>query len=182
MESPEKQNVADEVRKRARNNFSKGFNCSECVVEAVLGQIDVGLPDNVLKMATGFGGGIGLFGDTCGALVGAIMCVSAVHGRSKLPEGENALAEAKEALYGKPGLYRVFNQIPNMVEKKYGTTLCREITAEWQNDWLCREHALYCREIITEMAGCAAEFINGDPETLGLKPFGKNVENLKETG
>jgi hypothetical protein len=40
----------------------------------------------------GFGGGIGLFGDTCGALAGCVMAVSAVHGRPGLPEGEDPKA------------------------------------------------------------------------------------------
>lgn len=181
MEALEKRDVAAEVSQRARKNFSKGFNCAECVVEAILGQIDVGLPKETLKIATGFGGGIGLFGDTCGAITGAIISVSAVHGRSTLPEGENKMAIAKEALYGKPGLYRLFNKIPNMAEEKYGHTLCREIAAEWRDDWLCREHALYCREIITDMARYAAELIIGDQKTLSSEPFGKNVENLKES-
>lgn len=180
MESRESQEIVAEVSKRARKNFSKGFNCAECVVEAVLSQIDVGLPDETLKVATGFGGGIGLYGDTCGAITGAIISVSAVHGRSTLPEGENRMAIAKDALYGKPGLYRLFNQIPNMAEEKYGNTLCREIAAKWRGSWLCREHALYCREIITEMAGYAAELITGDQKILSSKSFGKNVENLKE--
>ena len=33
-----------EIRQRARKNFSLGYNCSECVMEAVLSLIDTGLP------------------------------------------------------------------------------------------------------------------------------------------
>ncbi len=168
------------VRDRARKNFSKGYNCSECVLEAVLAHIDVGLPKETLRVATGFGGGVGLFGDTCGAINGAMIAVSAVHGRDTLPEGENSRAVGKKTLYGKPGLYRLFNQIPNMVEDKYGNTLCREIAAQWRDDWLCRDHALYCREIITDLAEYAAQLIAGDKEELASRAFGENVENLKE--
>ena len=46
-----------EIRQRARKNFSLGYNCSECVMEAVLSLIDTGLPPEVKKLATGFGGG-----------------------------------------------------------------------------------------------------------------------------
>ena len=83
-----KEEKIEAIRQRARKNFSLGYNCAECVTEAVLSSVETGLPEEAKKMATGFGGGIGLFGDTCGALVGAVMAVSAVHGRSKLPEGE----------------------------------------------------------------------------------------------
>lgn len=179
-----KQQISEEtiakVRERARKNFSKGWNCGECVLEAVLAHIDVGLPKETLRVVTGFGGGVGLFGDTCGAINGAMIAVSSVHGRDTLEEGENSRAVNKENLYGKPGLYRLFNQIPNMVEQKYGKTLCREIAAEWQDDWLCRDHALHCREIITDLAEYAAQLIAGNKEELASKPFGKNVENLVE--
>lgn len=171
------------IKERARKNFSKGFNCAECVFEAVLQEVDTGLPQETQKLATGLGGGIGLFGDTCGALAGAVLAVSAVHGRSSLPEGEDrkaAMKKGKEQLYGKPGLYRIFNQIPNRLKEKYGETLCRDITAQWQDQWLCRDHALHCREIITDAAEIAAELICSNQEEIASEPFGINVENLKD--
>jgi len=176
------QEKIEEIKQRARKNFSLGYNCAECVTEAVLSLIETGLPSEVKKLATGFGGGIGLYGDTCGALVGAVMAVSAVHGRSSLPEGEGkeAMIKSKEQLYGKPGLYRLFNQIPNLFKEQNGHTLCRELTSKWQATWLCRDHALFCREVITGAAGIAAQLILSDKDEGASKPFGENVENLKE--
>ena len=176
------QEKIEEIKQRARKNFSLGYNCTECVTEAVLSLIDTGLPPEVKKLATGFGGGIGLYGDTCGALVGAVMAVSAVHGRSSLPEGEGkeVMMKAKEQLYGKPGLYRLFNQIPNRFKARNGETLCRKLTSKWQESWLNRDHALFCREIITDAAGIAAELILSDKDESASKPFGENVENLEE--
>ena len=172
----------EQIRQRARKNFSMGYNCAECVTEAVLSLVETGLPPEVKKLATGFGGGIGLYGDTCGAVVGAVMAVSAVHGRSVLPEGEGkeVLKKSKEQLYGNPGLYRLFNQIPNRIKEKYGETLCREVTSKWHETWLCREHALYCRELITDVAEIAAELIFSDADEAAAQTFGTNVENLKE--
>ena len=176
-----KEEKIEEIRQRARKNFSRGYNCSECVFEAVISLLDTGLPQEVKKVATGFGGGVGLYGDSCGAVVGAVMAVSAVHGRSSLPEGEGkeAAQKAKEQLYGKPGLYRLFNQVPNRIKEKYGCTLCRDLTSEWHDNWLCREHALHCREIITDAAGIAAELILSDKDEIASRPFGANVENVK---
>ena len=54
------------IRHRARKNFSLGYNCAERMVEAVLGLVETGLPPEVKRVATGCGGGVGLFGDTCG--------------------------------------------------------------------------------------------------------------------
>lgn len=175
--------IITRVTDRARKNFSRGFNCAECVLESVLETIDTGLPMESLRLATGFGGGIGLFGDSCGAITGAVMAVGAMHGRACLPGGEDRRKAARDAageLYGNPGLYRLFNQIPNMVKSKYGHTLCRDICAPWKEDWLCREHALHCREIITDTARMAAQLILADKTDICSRPFGENVENLKD--
>ncbi len=170
------------IKLRARKNFSKGFNCAECVVEAVVNLVDTGLPKDIQKLATGFGGGVGLYGDTCGAITGAVLAVGAVHGRSALPEGEpkEASKMAAQELYGKPGLYRLFNQIPNRIKEKFGDTLCRDLTKTWKDSWLCRDHALHCREIITESAIIAAELILSDKAERSSQPFGANVENLAD--
>lgn len=178
-----KEEKVEEIRQRARKNFSLGYNCAECVTEAVLSLVDTGLPAEAKKMATGFGGGVGLFGDTCGAVTGAVIAVGAVHGRSGLPEGTDPKETAKKAanqLYGNPGLYRLFNQIPNRFIDKYGFTLCRDLTSKWHDKWLCRDHALHCREIITDAAGIAADLVLSDRGESATKPFGRNVENLKD--
>jgi C_GCAxxG_C_C family probable redox protein len=178
-----KEERIEAIRQRARKNFSLGYNCAECVTEAVLSLVDTGLPAEVKKCATGFGGGIGLFGDTCGALAGAVMAVSAVHGRAVLPEGtdpKDVAMKSKTQFYGKPGVYRIFNQVPNRFKAIHGKTLCRELTVPWQQSWLCKEHALFCRDLITEAAGIAADLILTDKDELANRPFGDNVESLKD--
>jgi len=74
----------------------------------------------------------------------------------------------------------VFNQIPCRIAEKYGATLCRELTEQWQDAWLCREHAVSCRELITDAAGIAAELILADRDMVASAPFGRNVERLSE--
>jgi C_GCAxxG_C_C family probable redox protein len=174
------EDIIERVRQRARKNFSMGYNCSEAVFEALWGECDLGLPPDALRLATGFGGGIGLYGDTCGALTGAVLAVSAVHGRRALPEGEGreVATKSKEQFYGRPGIYRLFNQLPNRIAEKYGSTLCRDLTRKWQDEWLCREHALSCRELITDAAGFAAELLLSEDTEAMNRPFGRNVENL----
>ena len=116
-------------------------------------------------------------------LAGAVMAVSAVHGRASLPEGgdpKEVAMKSKAQFYGKPGVYRIFNQVPNRFKAKHGKTLCRELTVPWQQSWLCKEHALFCRDIITDAAGIAADLILTDKDELANKPFGENVESLKD--
>lgn len=178
----ERESQIEKIRQRARANFRSGLNCAECVLEAIIGSVDTGLPVQVQKLATGFGGGIGLFGDTCGALTGAVMGVGAVFGRIHIRDiNEKEYADkARAELYGRPGLYRLFNQIPNRIQERFGHTLCRELTVRWNGSWLCREHAIFCREIITFAAGVAAELILSDKDKIMSQSWGKNVEGLKD--
>ena len=183
MDVEESKELIAKIKDRARKNFSKGFNCAECVLEAVFEHFDTDLPKDALKLATGFGGGVGLFGDSCGAITGAVMAVGAVHGRSSLPEGDDRKAVMKESaqqLYGNPGTYRIFNQIPNWAKEKYGHTLCRDIAHKWLDNWLCREHGLHCRELITDITEFSVTLMLKNREEIASKPFGDNVENLKD--
>ena len=184
-EAVKKEEKIEAIKSRARKNFSLGYNCAECVTEAVLTVIDTGLPPETRKVATGFGGGVGLYGDTCGAITGAVIAVGCVHGRDQLPQDSDpkqAVKKSADELYGRPGLYRLFDQIPNKFFEKYGYTACRDLTTKWRGNWPCRDHALYCREIITDAAAIAAELIMTDREEAASKPFGKNVEKLEQSG
>lgn len=178
----ENEEPVERVRQRARKNFTRGYNCAESVFEAVTNEIDLGLPADSMRLASGFGGGVGLYGDTCGAICGAVLATGAAHGRRALPEGEarESAAKSKEQFYGRPGIYRIFNQIPNRVEAKYGATLCRDLTRQWQGDWLCREHALNCREIIGDAAAIAAGLVLADGAESASAPFGSNVEGFQD--
>jgi C_GCAxxG_C_C family probable redox protein len=166
-----------QVKQRAKDNFKTGMNCAECVLEAVLSHVPTGLPHECMCLATGFGGGGGLFGDTCGSLIGALAALGAVYGRREVPTNFRA---AVNELYGNPGLYRLFNRLPNEFTKRFGATQCRTLTEKWQQDWLCKDHALFCRNLIVEMAGLAAEMaFPKDLYKWGTEPFGDNVEGLK---
>jgi hypothetical protein len=126
---------------------------------------------------TGFGGGGGLFGDTCGALVGAMAALGAVYGRRRVPTDVKA---ATAELYGTPGLYRLFNRLPHEFQRRFGHTQCRLLTSQWRQRWLCRDHLHFCRQLTIEAAGLAAEM--AAPKDLarwGSESFRQNVEGLE---
>jgi C_GCAxxG_C_C family probable redox protein len=121
---------------------------------------------------TGFGGGGGHFGDTCGALVGAMAALGAVYGRREVPTDAKA---AREDLHGNPGLYRLFNQLPNIFKQRFGSTQCRLLTAQWRKTWRCKDHLQFCRNLMAEMAGLAAEMsVPKDLARWGSMPFGQH--------
>lgn len=152
--------------------FRKGLNCSESVYRALQ---DVGLisfPPDTVALTTAFGGGIGLSGGVCGALVALTMAVSAVHGR-KRPWAEEHL-DVIDQLYGNPGLYRFFNQIPSAFVQRFGSTDCRELTHDY-GGWFHKERYLKCRAIVMEAAIMAVDFIAQGQKEGYCQPFGENI-------
>jgi C_GCAxxG_C_C family probable redox protein len=169
--------VIAKVKARAKSNFKTGMNCAECVLEAVLSNIATGISPQTMCLMSGFGGGVGLFGDTCGSLVGAIAALGAVYGRREVPANFKV---ATAELYGNPGLYRLFNRLPNEFKKRFGSTQCRLLTSQWRKTWLCRDHLRFCRNLTIESAGLAAEMaVTKDLARWGSEPFGDNVEGRK---
>ena len=78
---------------RAVSTFQKGFSCSQSVISVFAG--DYGLDKAAaLRIAGGFGGGLGRMGEVCGAVTGAIMVIGL-----KNNEGEAETGETKTLTY-----------------------------------------------------------------------------------
>jgi len=70
------------------DDFLRGHHCSE-VVFVRLGQwYDDTFDARLMRLATGFGGGIAESADVCGALVGGIMLIGYLYGRTTLSESQ----------------------------------------------------------------------------------------------
>lgn len=75
--------------------FSEGYNCAQSVLFVF--SDDVGITrDTALRIASGFGGGIGRMQEVCGAVTGGIMVIGARYGR-----GEGDDREASGIAYAK---------------------------------------------------------------------------------
>jgi C_GCAxxG_C_C family probable redox protein len=78
-----KEEMLEEVFKRAKSYELRGGNCAQCSLSAIFEVLDVE-DDNVVRAATGFADGVGLSGDGhCGALSGGTMAISYFFGRKK---------------------------------------------------------------------------------------------------
>ena len=62
--------------------FKEGFSCSQAVLAAFSGQQGLSR-DTALKLADGFGGGMGRLGMTCGAVTGAMLVIGLQCGRAE---------------------------------------------------------------------------------------------------
>ncbi len=171
LKTVSEEEMKERVRELAKNNFRSGTNCAESVYLALYDAGLIDFPRETVALTTAFGGGIGLSGGLCGALAAAIIGVSAVHGRRNPQQGE--MKEIVNQLYGNPGLYRFFNQIPHRFLEQFGSTDCEELNKDFE--WTEKDRARNCMKITVESAVMAVEFIyQGDREGYG-QPFGKNM-------
>jgi len=72
----------------AKKQFEKGFSCAPAVFSTYSEQLGLG-KELALKIACGFGGGIGRMGRTCGAVTGAVMVIGLKHGQVDLADEES---------------------------------------------------------------------------------------------
>ena len=78
-----REEMLEEVYKRAKAYELRGGNCSQCSLAAIFEVLGVE-DENVVRSATGFADGVGLSGDGhCGALSGGTMAISYFFGRKK---------------------------------------------------------------------------------------------------
>ncbi len=73
--------------------FLSGFNCAQAVFSTYSGELGLD-PELALKIAGSFGGGMGLIGETCGAVTGAIMLIGLKYGKVRVDD-----TAAKEKTY-----------------------------------------------------------------------------------
>jgi C_GCAxxG_C_C family probable redox protein len=100
---------------RAEELFRQGYNCAQAVVFAFADR-QGGDADTALRVASGFGGGIGHRQETCGAVTGAVMVLGSRHGR--------ALDEPKART---DDTYARVQEFMRRFEACHGTCVCRDL-------------------------------------------------------
>ncbi|MFX1387280.1 MAG: C-GCAxxG-C-C family protein [Promethearchaeota archaeon] len=100
---------------KAVSSFRGDFNCAQSILSTYCTQYGLDR-DTALKLATGFGGGMGRLGRTCGAVSGAFMVIGLKYGM-----GLNDNTEAKEKTY------QVIREFSNRFQEIYGSEICKEL-------------------------------------------------------
>ncbi len=65
--------------------FVEGFSCSQAILSTYCTEFGLDR-EKALKIATGFGGGMGRLGRTCGTVTGAIMVIGLKYGITKIED------------------------------------------------------------------------------------------------
>ena len=100
---------------QALDMFSQGFNCAQCVLVAC--GVPRGIPRDVaIRIACPFAGGMGLTGETCGAVAGALMVIGLQHAKADPTD-----APAKQKTH------RLAQQFLAEFKQRHQSTCCREL-------------------------------------------------------
>ncbi|MBN2411250.1 C_GCAxxG_C_C family protein [candidate division KSB1 bacterium] len=95
--------------------FNNGYNCSQSILATFAPQL--GLDEKTaLKIACGFGGGMGRQGNTCGAVSGAYMVLGLKFGETNA-ENKNAKADT----------YKHVQEFAELFQARNKTTRCNDL-------------------------------------------------------
>ncbi len=116
----------------AIQKFTSGYNCAQAVLYSFKDYINID-GNTALKMACGFGAGMGRRGEVCGAVTGGIIAIGAKYGR-----GENDDKTATEKTYAKT------KELMDKFQEKHGSFVCKQLLDGC--DLTTEEGQLYFRE------------------------------------
>lgn len=105
----------DEAIRRAKKLFSEDYNCAQSVLKATLEARDMKIP-SVEYIAAGFGGGMGICGETCGAISGGVIAIGLLLQRTH-PERKDHKKKA----------YEYVREFIRLFKEKHGTVKCNDL-------------------------------------------------------
>ena len=142
------------IQKDAEDLFRGGFYCSEAVLSSIHSNFELEIPEEIIKMASGFPGGVGRSKCLCGAVSGGVMALGLFFGRTKQgdPQVEQNLRVSKE-------LHDWFK-----VENGKNALCCRILTKEF--DMSLGEHKEQCIYYTGLVADKVAEIIVRECELI----------------
>ncbi len=163
-----KESVAKAKEKARKLFLEKKANCAESVFRAVHELVQSNLPPEVSSLLTPLGGGVGITGENCGAMLAGVMALALVHGRKE--ESGESLGDHRKRLWA---TYSLYNRFPHLFKEKFGTVRCWDLTKPYvYGTKECRE---YCENLVAETAGMVIELLL-EAEENGLRfPFGENL-------
>lgn len=137
------ENMVMEARNKAGGYFREGYNCAEAIFLTFREYLAPELSPDTVRLVTGFGGGLGEAGCICGALVGSVMSLNMVKGRTSLYEKRDPA-------------YNAASQFHDLFEEKFGATCCRILNPY---PFETPEHLKNCLKITGNTAKLLMEYL-----------------------
>ena len=144
--------------------FRNGLYCSEAILKAFNEVYQLGLPEHLYKIATGFGSGLGESGCTCGAVTSGVMVLGLVAGRTKNYESERAAFSAVHELHDE-------------FRKNNKALCCRILTKNVA--WNSAEHKNQCEAYVLNAAQITEDIIQTKLKEY-LPQFGTAKVSMKK--
>lgn len=167
IDKRKKKEIIAKAEKKAMKKYMHGYNCAESVFETTIEILktefnyETDLPKYIVKLATGFGEGVGKHGSMCGAISGGTMALSLLYGYDR------PINATKNGRIGDKGIYKIFNQLPDRFIKEFGSTECYEITEKFYKTYN-KAHIMHCKKITSKTAGLVIEIII-EEQTKGIE-------------
>lgn len=92
--------------------FEEGCSCAQAVFSVYAEEFGIDRP-TAMKLSAGFGGGMGMLAETCGAVTGAFMVLGLRHG------GEDNGARQKA--------YQMVREFATRFTARHGSLLCKDL-------------------------------------------------------
>jgi C_GCAxxG_C_C family probable redox protein len=102
---------------KAREKFLNGYNCAQSVLYAFCEDLNLD-PETALKLACGFGAGMGRKQEVCGAVSGGVIVLGAKYGRGA-HDGKNAT----------DATYQKVRELMDRFTERHGSYVCGRLIA-----------------------------------------------------
>lgn len=125
----------EEIAKIASEYYQSGYNCCQAVALAFIDILDIN-KDNLLKMTSSFGGGMGKMGEVCGAVSGMFTVLGLLEGNT---DPKNATAKMEH--------YANVRLLADKFIQKNGALRCKDLLMDG-NKKKCAILVSDCAEIL----------------------------------
>lgn len=123
--------------------FKEGYNCAESVARAFRDMLNLNVSDEALRMASGFGGGLGHAGCMCGALSGATMVLGMLQGRNSKEQNRGPI-------------YSSAQEFHSIFSEEFGAACCRVLNP---HEFGSQEQRHTCLKITGTTAELLAKYL-----------------------
>jgi len=134
---------------KAKELFKSGYNCSQAVIGVFCEELGLDFK-TAMKLASGFGGGMGRMREVCGTVSGMFMAAGLVYGFDETSD-KNAKGE----------IYKKIQELAKRFKEKNGSIICRELLEGVESSTSPvpseRTETYYKKRPCTELVGDAVE-------------------------